>query len=88
MLGKAALAGYPLGFDKSHETNLLAEGKRFFREGEDDASIGVESVQGGSHGAQFRFQRMIFKIEFVLSRIEINPNCYSRLNHAVPLINA
>jgi hypothetical protein len=45
---------------------LLAEGKRFFREGEDDASIGVESVQGGSHGAEFRFQRMIFKIEFGL----------------------
>jgi hypothetical protein len=66
LLGEAALACCPLGFHKSDKADLLAEGKRFFREGEDDASIGVESVQGGSHGAEFRFQRMIFKIEFGL----------------------
>jgi hypothetical protein len=41
-------------------------GKRLFREGEDDASIGVESVQGGSHGAEFHLQRVTFKIEFGL----------------------
>jgi len=86
LLGKAALTGCPLGFDKSDETGLLAVGKCLFREREDDASIGVESVQGGSHGAEFRFQRVIFKIEFVLSRNEINPACYSRLIRATSLI--
>lgn len=35
-------------------------------------SIHVESVQAGSHGAEFRFQRVIFKIEFVLPGNEIN----------------
>jgi hypothetical protein len=59
-------------FDKSDETDLLAEGKRFFREGEDDAPIGVESIQGGSHGTEFRFQQMIFKIEFGLDAWDVS----------------
>lgn len=62
----SALTGCPLGFDKSDKAELLAVRKRFFWEGENDASIRVESVQGGRHRAAFRFQRVTFKIEFGL----------------------